>query len=82
MTGAQAALVGSTALSLIVPGALAFRRRWWAYIGLMWIFTYAVLFLASDAYIVFKFVFLGAAAALGTARLLGGRDKTIPAANP
>lgn len=63
----QAALVGFAALALAVLGFLVFKRRWWIYFGFMFIYCYAVLFLAADAFLVFGLVFLavfGALAAL------------------
>jgi hypothetical protein len=60
----RAALVGFTALALIIVGFLVFGKRWWIYFGFTGISSYAVLFLASDAYIVFGLVFLALAGAL------------------
>jgi len=54
----QSALVACSALSLLIAGLLLFRRWWWAYIGCMWIFTYAVFFIAPDAYPAFGVFFL------------------------
>jgi hypothetical protein len=54
----RAALVGFTALALIVLGFLVFGRRWWIFFAFMAIYSYAVLFLAADAFIVFGLVFL------------------------
>lgn len=54
----QSALIGFTALTLIIAGCLLFRRWWWAFIFGMWLYAHAVLFAASDAFIVFGFVFL------------------------
>ncbi|MBS1226377.1 MAG: hypothetical protein H6R32_311, partial [Candidatus Aminicenantes bacterium] len=60
----RAALVGFTALALVVLGFLAFGRRWWIYLAFMAIYCFAVLFLAADAFIVFGLVFLAVFAAL------------------
>ena len=57
---AQAALVGSTAVLLIVAGLIRFRGWWWAYILGMWVYAHLVLFFAADAYVVFGLVFLAA----------------------
>lgn len=57
---AQAALVGFTAVLLIVAGVIRFRGWWWAYILGMWVYAHLVLFLAADAYVVFGLVFLAA----------------------
>ena len=61
---ARAALVGFTALALAVLGFLVFKKRWWIFFGFMFIYCYAVLFLAADAFIVFGLVFLAAFGAL------------------
>jgi len=65
------ALVGFTALALVLVGFLVFGRRWWIYFGLLWIYAYGVLFLASDAYIVFGVVFLAAFLLLSAAAWKG-----------
>ena len=57
---AQAALVGFTAVLLIVAGVIRFRGWWWAYILGMWVYAHLVLFFAADAYVVFGLVFLAA----------------------
>ena len=57
----QAALVAVTALALALTAFVVFRRRWWVLIGLLWIFSYSVLILAADAYIVFGLSFLAMA---------------------
>jgi len=62
----QGALVGTTALVLAVTAFLIFRRRWWVLIGLLWIFSYSVLILAADAYVVFGLSFLVVVAAILT----------------
>ena len=54
----RAALVGFTALALVVLGFAVFGRRWWIFFGSMLIYAYAVLFLAADAFLVFGLVFL------------------------
>ncbi|MEW5899902.1 MAG: hypothetical protein AB1715_00385 [Acidobacteriota bacterium] len=69
----QAALVGFTALCLVVAGCLFFRRWWWAYLGLMFIYAHFVLFLPWDAYLVFGLVFL-VVFALGSVILLAKRE--------
>jgi hypothetical protein len=67
----RAALVGFTALALVVVGFLVFGKRWWIYFGLFWIFSCAVLFLAADAFIIFGLVFLAAVAVLAATALKG-----------
>jgi hypothetical protein len=67
----RAGLVGFTALALVIVGFLAFGKRWWIYFGLFWIASYAVLFLAADAFIVFGLVFLAAVAVLAATALKG-----------
>lgn len=57
---AQAALVGFTAVLLIVAGVIRFRGWWWAYILGMWAYAHLVLFFAADAYVVFGVLFLAA----------------------
>lgn len=57
---AQAALVGFTAVLLIVAGVIRFRGWWWAYILGMWVYAHLVLFLAADAYVAFGLLFLAA----------------------
>lgn len=59
----RAALAGFTALVLIILGFTVFKKRWWIYFGVLWIYAYAVLFFATDAWIVFGLVFLAATAA-------------------
>jgi hypothetical protein len=54
----QAALAGFTALALVLVGLLIIRKRRWIYFGFLWIYVYAVLFFAPDAWIVFGLVFL------------------------
>jgi len=54
----KAALVGFSALSLIIVGCLFFRRWWWAYLLAMFIYAHTILFLAEDAYVVFGLAFL------------------------
>ncbi len=71
----RAALVGFTALALAVIGFLIFGKRWWIYFGFLWIYCYAVLFLAADAYIVFGLVFLAGSATLAAAALKGLRAR-------
>jgi hypothetical protein len=63
----RAALAGFLALSLVLVGLILFRKRWWIYFGFLWIFTYAVLFFAADAWTVFGLVFLAATAGLAWA---------------
>jgi hypothetical protein len=60
----QAALVAVTASMLALAAVLIFRRRWWVLIGTLWIFSYSVLILAGDAYIVFGLSFLVIVAAI------------------
>ena len=71
----RAALAGFTALALVVVGFLIFKKRWWIYFGFLLISSYAVLFLAADAWIVFGLVFLVAFAALAGAALKGLRAR-------
>jgi hypothetical protein len=54
----QAALVAVTALALALTAFLIFRRKWWVLIGSLWIFSYSVLLLAGDAYVIFGLSFL------------------------
>ncbi len=54
----QAALVGLTAVLLMIAGGLYFRRWWWAYWPSMFIFAYVVLLLPWDAYVGFGILFL------------------------
>jgi hypothetical protein len=54
----QAALVGFTALTLIISGCLYFRRWWWAYLLFMFVYINAVLLLPWDAYEAFGLIFL------------------------
>jgi hypothetical protein len=65
----RAALAGFLALSLILIGLIFFRKRWWVYFGFLWIFTYAGLFFAADAWTVFGLVFLAATAVLAAPAL-------------
>lgn len=65
----RAALAGFLALVLVIFGFAFFRKRWWIYFGVLWIFTYAVLFFAADAWIVFGLAFLGAAGAVAVPML-------------
>ena len=67
----RAALVGFTALALVVVGFLAFGKRWWIYFGFFWLYSYTVLFLAADAFIIFGLVFLAASAVLAVTALKG-----------
>lgn len=60
---AQAALVAYTALAIAVAAFLRLGAAGWSVIAFLWVFSYAVLFLAADAYIVFGLVFLALAAA-------------------
>lgn len=71
----RAALAGFVALALAVIGFLFLKKRWWIYFGGLWIFCYAVLFLAADAWIVFGLVLLAAVAALAGAALKGARSR-------
>jgi hypothetical protein len=71
----SAALAGFTALALVIVGFLIFKKRWWIYFGFLLIYSYAVLFLAADAWIVFGLVFLAAFAALAGAALKGLRAR-------
>lgn len=66
----QAALVAFVALGLVVAGFAVFGRKWWMFFGLMWVYSYAVLFLADDAYAVFGMVFLAAVIALAVLQIL------------
>ncbi|MDH4197633.1 MAG: hypothetical protein OEW05_09520 [Candidatus Aminicenantes bacterium] len=61
---AQGALVAVTALALALTAFLVFRRRWWVLIGTLWIYSYSVLILATDAYVVFGLSFLVMALAI------------------
>jgi len=72
----QAALVALTAFMLALTALLIFRRRWWVLIGTLWIFSYSVLILAPDAYIVFGLSFLIIVAAI----LILSRPAKRPAA--
>jgi hypothetical protein len=54
----QAALVGFTAITLIIAGCFYFRRRWWAYLLLMFVLVNVVLLLPWDAYTAFGLIFL------------------------
>lgn len=54
----QAALVGLTAILLMIAGGLYFRRRWWAYCLSLFIYTYFILLLPWDAYVGFGILFL------------------------
>jgi hypothetical protein len=56
--------VAVTALVLVLTAFLIFRRRWWVLIGLLWIFSYSVLLLSADAYVVFGLSFLAMALAV------------------
>jgi hypothetical protein len=56
----QAALVGLTAVLLMVAGGLFFRRWWWAYWLSMFVFANAIFLLPWDAYEAFGLLFLGA----------------------
>jgi hypothetical protein len=68
-------LVAFTALALVVLGFVAFGRRSWIYFGAVLIYAYAVLFLASDAFIVFGLVFLAASGVLAVLALKGARAR-------
>jgi hypothetical protein len=59
----QAALVGFTALGLLVALFRAAGRRGWIWLLYIWIYVYLVLIYAADAYVFFGLVFLGAVAA-------------------
>lgn len=72
---ARATLVAFTALALVVLGFVAFGRRSWIYFGAMLIYSYAVLFLAADAFIVFGLAFLAVFAALAVLALKGSRAR-------
>jgi len=54
----QAALVGFTALSLIIFGFVVFGRKGWLYLFWWWLLTFAVLLVAEDAFLMFGVVFL------------------------
>ena len=54
----QAALVGFTALNLIIFGFVVFGRKGWLYLFWWWLFTFAVLLVAEDAFLMFGVVFL------------------------
>ena len=56
----QAALIGFTALMLVIAGCLHFRRWWWAYLLSMFVYVNAVLLINWDAYTAFGLVFLAA----------------------
>jgi hypothetical protein len=70
-----AALAGFTALGLAITGFLVFKKRWWVYFGFMTVFSYAVLFLAADAWIVFGLAFLVVSVAEGREALKGVRRR-------
>jgi hypothetical protein len=67
----RAALTGFIVLALTVVGFLYFGKRWWIYFGFLWIYCYAVLFLAADAWTVFGLVFLALFAGLAAAARKG-----------
>jgi len=71
----SAALAGFTALALVLVGFLMFKKRWWIYFGFFVIYSYAVLFLAADAWIAFGLVFLVVFAALAGTALKGLRAR-------
>jgi hypothetical protein len=56
----QAALVGLTAVLLMIAGGLFFRRRWWTYWLSMFVYAQIVLLLPWDAYVGFGILFLAA----------------------
>ncbi len=56
----QAALVGLTAVLLMIAGGLFFRRRWWAYWVSMFVYAHVILLLPWDAYVGFGILFLAA----------------------
>jgi len=68
-----AALTGFTALALAIAGFLFFKKRWWIYFGVLAIASCAVLFLATDAWIVSGLAFLAAFAGLAGTALKGLR---------
>ncbi len=53
----QAALVAFTAIALATAAFLRLGAAGWSVIAFLWVFSYAVLFLAVDAYVVFGLVF-------------------------
>jgi hypothetical protein len=54
----QAALVGPTAVLLMIAGGLFFRHRWWAYWLSMFVYAHIILLLPWDAYVGFGILFL------------------------
>jgi hypothetical protein len=56
----QAALVGFTALVLVIAGILHFRGWWWAYLLAMFVYANAVLLVNWEAYTAFGLIFLAA----------------------
>lgn len=56
----QAALVGFTALVLVIVGCLHFRRWWWVYLLSMFVYANAILLVDWDAYTAFGLIFLAA----------------------
>lgn len=57
----QAALVAFTALAIATAAFLRFGAAGWSVIAFLWVYSYAVLFLAIDAYVVFGLAFLAVA---------------------
>lgn len=66
----QAALVGFLALSLIIVGFVMFHRKWWLYFLWWWLFTFTVLFVAEDAFLMFGLLFLIISAAIVSMSIL------------
>jgi hypothetical protein len=54
----QAALVGFASVTLIIAGCLYFRRWWWAFLLIMFVYVNAGLLLPWDAYTAFGIIFL------------------------
>ncbi len=70
----QAALVAFVALTLIIVGFVAFRRKWWLYFLWWWIYVFSILIFASDAFLVFGILFLVEGAAVAAFSLGHGRS--------
>ncbi len=71
----RAALVGLTAVLLMIAGGLFFRRRWWAYWLFMFVYVQLVFLLPWDAYHGFGILFL--AAGLLTLSLIVARKELV-----
>jgi hypothetical protein len=75
----RAAMVGFTALSLIVAGFRALGRRGWAFVAGFWIYADLVLIYAHDAYLVFGLAFLAADLVFFQVRALRLKQERIAA---